>query len=106
MQILCNKILTAKQYIEGVTGKYFIHVDTLDETKKALLSQGIAISNGICLMDMIQHITQCVDANPDAAFVFVEFSTEEDFTQHEVKLMRVPKRYIKRFKRFLEEEDL
>lgn len=42
----------------------------------------------------------------DRYFVLVEFSKEEDYTEHELYWMTVQKKYVKRFLKFLRESGI
>lgn len=93
-KILSDNLLSARQYAEYYSGLYFSHCDTLEETKNCLASENIWISDGLKLSELTQ-----LEHLDNAYFVLVEFSLPDDYTQHEIRLMRVQKRYLSRFLR-------
>lgn len=97
-KFICDKLLSATKFAECYSNLYFVECDTFDETKKRLASACIYIGNGWRLSE--------IDKIPDdTACVLVEFSTEEDYKIHEYRVMRVQKRYLKRFIRNLKNYD-
>ena len=93
-KILSDNLLSASQYAEYYSGLYFFRCDTLEETKNCLASEKIWISDGLKLSDLTQ-----LEHLDNAYFVLVEFSLPDDYTHHEIRLMRVQKRYLSRFLR-------
>ena len=100
-KIISNKIITASQFAEYYSGKFFFNCDTYKEVKRALFCERIYISDGIDLTEIPEVLSK---APKDSYFVIVQFSTKYDYTEHEYKLMRIQKRYIKRFLKAMEED--
>ena len=101
--VLSNQILTARNYAEAYSGRYFAPCDTYEEVKKCLASCGIYISKGIRLKDFgPAEDLKC--AKDGMCYVLVQFSTEENYTEYEYLWMSVQKKYRKRFERYLREE--
>ena len=100
MTIISDSVINARQFAEYYSGKYFTNCDTFDETKRCLASESIFIGEGVRLTDIF---------NPkyegDNAYVVVEFSTEDDYTQHEIRAMRIQKKYLSRFLRNMNSDD-
>lgn len=93
-KIITDKILYGSQFAEYYTGLYFMNCDTFNEVKTKIASQHIYISDGYSLSEIPEAMKSLPE---DAACVIVQFSTEEDYTQHEYRLMRIQKKYLKRF---------
>lgn len=91
-----DKLLFANQFVEYYTGLYFLHCDTLKEAKNCLSSENIWIGDG-CKLTEIDKIKLS-----DGNFALVEFSTDDDFTHHEIRIMRIQKKYLKRFLKNME----
>lgn len=91
-----DKLLFANEFVEYYTGLYFFHCDTLKEAKNCLSSENIWIGDGYELTE-IDGIKLS-----DGYFVLVEFSTDDGFTRHEIRIMRVQKKYLKRFLKNME----
>ena len=100
-KIISDEIITASQFAEYYSGKFFFNCDTYKEVKRALFCEGIYISDGINLTEIPEVLSK---APKDSYFVIVQFSTEYDYTKYEYKLMRIQKRYIKRFLKAMEED--
>lgn len=88
--IVTNDILFARQFVEYYTGKYFMDCDTFEEAKKCLASECIYIKKGYTF-DQIDELKN------DSAYVVVQFSTEDDYTEHEYIIMFIQKKYRNRF---------
>ena len=100
-KIISDEILYASQFVEYYTGKYFFNCDTLQEVKTIMAFENIYISDG----EKLNKIPEILNKAPeDAFFVIVQFSKEENYTEHEYRLMRVQKRYIKRFIKAMKED--
>lgn len=97
--IICNDILMSSTYVLAYTKRYFVHVDTLDEVRKALRSEGIYAGRG----KRLSEITSSEIESKDRYYVLVQFSLEENYTEHEYRLMLVQKKYVKRFVKMLKE---
>lgn len=93
-QIITDKILYGSQFAECYSGLYFFNCDTFNEVRAKLASQHIYISDGWSLTEIPTALQQLPD---DAYCVIVQFSTDRDYTEHEYRLMRIQKKYIKRF---------
>ena len=100
-KIISDEIITASQFAEYYSDKFFFNCDTYKEVKRALFCEGIYISYGINLTEIPEVLSK---APKDSYFVIVQFSTEYDYTKYEYKLMRIQKRYIKRFLKAMEED--
>ena len=98
--IICDQILTGNQYARCYTGKYFVHCDTVNEVRGAIRSVGISTINGIKLSENSE--INYLDKN----FVLVEFSKEDDYTEHEYRWMTVQKKHLKGFVKRLNEEGI
>lgn len=92
-RFVSNKLLTAKQFVEYYTGLYFPYCDTLKEAKNCLSSENIWIGDG-CKLTEIDKIKLS-----NGNFALVEFSTNDNYARYEIRIMRVQKRYLKRFLR-------
>lgn len=93
-KIITDKILNSRQFAEYYTGLYFMQCDTFQEVKSCIASSYIFISDGYNLSDIPKALSELPE---DAATVIVQFSSEEDYTRHEYRLMRIQKKYLKRF---------
>ena len=100
--IICNNMLYGSTYAEAYSGKYFFQCDTYDEVKKCLMSQSIYISKG----KKMSELTPADIEAKDKFYVLVEFSREENYTEHDLLFMTVQKKYMKRFTRFLRESGI
>lgn len=100
-KIISDEILSASQFVEYYTGKFFFNCDTLQEVKTIMAFENIYISDG----KKLNKIPETFNKAPDAFFVIVQFSKQENYTEHEYRLMRIQKRYIKRFLKAMKEED-
>ena len=100
-KIISDEIITASQFAEYYSDKFFFNCDTFTEVKRALFCEGIYIGDGIDLTEIPEVLSK---APKDSYFVIVQFSKEENYTEHEYRLMRVQKRYIKRFLKAMEED--
>lgn len=89
--IITNEILTASQFAEYYSGEYPLRCDTFDEVRDYLgRGYGIYIKRGLTF-------TEIDKLDPDKKYVIVEFSLEENYTEHEYLIMFMQKRYEKRF---------
>lgn len=95
VKFICDNVITASQYLECYTDKYYSGCDTFEEAKSCALQNNIRLSNGWRLSEIDQ-----VPAN--TACVLVEFSTEWNYSDHEYRIMPVQKKYLSRFKANLE----
>ena len=93
-KIITNDVLSSHQFAEYYTGLYFTHCHTFNETKQCLSSQQIYISDGYLLSDIPKAI---MELPVDTPTVIVQFSTENNFTEYEYRLMRIQKKYLSRF---------
>lgn len=90
MRFFCDKVLTARQFAECYSGKYFISCDTFSETEKHLKLVGIHIGKGV-------KLTELQKAKNQECLVLVQFSTEEDYTEYEYRVMSIPKEHMQHF---------
>ncbi len=96
MRFITDNPLYPSQYAEAYTGMYFTRCDTYAECQRACASYHIYISKGYHLTDM--------DKIPENAnCVLVNFSTEEDYTKYDWRIMTIQKKYLSRFKKNLTE---
>lgn len=102
-KIISDSILYGSQFAEYYTGKYFFKCNTFEEVKNAIASEHIYISDGEKLSNMPQMLSK---APEDAAYVIVQFAKEEDYTQHKYRLMRIQKKYIERFTKAMQDENI
>ena len=77
--IVSDVILTAREFIEALTGEYYL-IDTLEETRKVSEQSGIDMSVGYKLTE-IGNIPESVP------YCLVEFSTEEDPCVKDIRAM-------------------
>lgn len=96
--IVTNDILYANQFVEYYTGKYFTRCDTFEEARKCLASECIYIKKGYTF-DQIDKLKK------DSAYVVVQFSTEDDYTEHEYIIMFIQKKYRDRFLRNMKNDE-
>ena len=97
--IVTNDILYANQFVEYYTGKYFTKCDTFEEARKCLASECIYIKKGYTF-DQIDKLKN------DSAYVVVQFSTEDDYTEHEYIIMFIQKKYRDRFLRNMKNDEI
>lgn len=90
--IISDNILYANQFAEYYSGKCFMSCDTFEEVRKCLASEHIYIKRG-CPFSQIDSL------DTESAYAVVQFSTESDYTQYEYLIMRIQKKYLKRFLR-------
>ena len=95
-KIISDKILYSSQFAEYYTGNYFFRCSTFNEVKQCLASERIFISKGFDFK-LTEMQTAFKKMPEDAPCVIVQFSTEEDYTEYEYRLMRIQKKYIKKF---------
>lgn len=100
-KIISDKILYGNHFVGYYTGKYFFRCDTLNEVKQCLVSEGIFISDGFKLTEIQEAFEKMEEDTP---CVIVQFSTEENYTEYEYRLMRIQKKYIKRFIKNMNED--
>ena len=102
-KIISDSILYGSQFAEYYTGKYFFKCDTFEEVKNAIASEHIYIGDG----EKLSNIPRTLNKAPkDAAYVIVQFAKEEDYTQHEYRLIRIQTKYLKRFTIAMQDENL
>lgn len=94
--IICDTVLNARQFAEYYSNKYFTNCDTFEEVRKCLASECIYIGSGYNLKNIRKM-------EPSKCYVIVEFSTEENYTEHEYRFMLVQKKYQNRFTRNMKE---
>lgn len=94
VKFIHNKPLFASQFVECYTGLYYTNTDTFFETRDRLAKNGIGMADGWKLSE-----TDSIPA--DTYCVLVMFSTEENYTEDEWRIMRIQKKYLARFKRNL-----
>lgn len=99
-KIISDKILTSRQFAEAYSGNYYTCCDTWSEVRNCLRSEQIYIGPGLPLSQIPYEFAKVPDENQ---YVIVQFSTEESYTEYEYKLMRIQKKYEKRFAKNLEE---
>lgn len=97
--IVTNDILYANQFVEYYTGKYFTNCDTFEEARKCLASECIYIKKGYTF-DQIDKLKN------DSAYVVVQFSTEDNYTEHEYIIMFIQKKYRNRFLHNMENDEI
>ena len=97
--IVTNDILYANQFVEFYTGKYITKCDTFEEARKCLVSECIYIKKGYTF-DQIDKLKN------DSAYVVVQFSTEDDYTEHEYIIMFIQKKYRDRFLRNMKNDEI
>lgn len=90
--IITDKILYANEFVEYYTGKCFMDCDTFNEARDRLASECIYIKKGY-------PFSQIDKLDNNLAYAVVQFSTENDYTEHEYVIMRIQKKYLKRFLR-------
>ncbi len=95
--IICDKILNSRQFAEYYSNTYFTNCDTFDEVKKCLASECIYIGDGY-------HFRNISNLDPAKCYVIVEFSSEEDYTEHEYRAMLIQKKYQNRFIRNMKQD--
>lgn len=93
-KIISDNILYSSQFVEYYTGKYFFRCATFNEVKQCLASEFIFVNKGFKLTEMQNMFGKVPDDTP---CVIVQFSKEENYTEYEYRIMRIQKRYIKRF---------
>lgn len=90
LTFICDNAIYPSEFVECYTGKYYTYCDTFSETEKYLSLSNIRIDNSWRLSE--------IDKIPnDTACVLVEFSSENNYTIHELRIMPIQKRYLKRF---------
>ena len=96
-KIISNTVYTARQFAEGITGRYFFNCDTKKELQDILLAEGF---------DFNANAFRPVDARltgTDGCMVMVECSKEECYTDHELFFVKIPKNDVPRFLKRTEE---
>ena len=85
-----DKAMYPNYFVACFTHQYYTDCDTLSETKQYLSLSHIRIDDGWRLseIDKIPNGTNCA---------LVEFSSEDDYTIHEFRIMPIQKRYLKKF---------
>lgn len=98
INIISNDIIPARLFAQYYSNLYFMRCDTYNETWRCLASQHIYIGQGVPL-------TQ-INTLPDGVpCVIVEFSTERNYTEHEYRIIRIQKKYLKRFMKNMQESE-
>lgn len=101
--IITDKILTANQFAEYYSGKYYTPCDTFEETRNCLANDAkIYIGEGF-------RFTELTDTDitvPGKAFVVVSFSSKDDYTKYEYRIMRIQKRYLFRFMKNMNDDEI
>lgn len=100
-KIISDNILYASQFVQYYTGKFYFNCDTLNEVKNIMAFENIYISDGVELSNIPKTL---IKAPEDASFVIVQFATREDYTKQEYRLMRIQKKYVRRFVKNMEED--
>lgn len=96
INFLCDKPIYASMFVECYTGLYYTKTDTFAEARRRLAYHHIGMADGWKLTE--------IDNIPDGTTcVLVQFSTEENYTEYEYRIMRVQKKYISRFIRRLKD---
>ena len=105
--ILSDRTLYARSYAEALSGYYPLRCDTRNEILGYLCSRRIYIGKGFS----ITEIPDVFEKNNrrksplDKYYVLVEFPLEENYTEHETRMMPIPKKYLVRVKRYLKEDE-
>ena len=100
-KIISDDILYASQFVQYYTGKFYFNCDTLQEVKNIMAFENIYISDGVELSDIPKTL---IKAPEDASFVIVQFAIRENYTKQEYRLMRIQKKYVRRFVKNMEED--
>ena len=95
--IVSNQILTARQYIEGLTNHYYLKCDTFKEAAKCADINGIKPKS---------YMLTAMPKMSSGTYVIVEFSKETNYTEHEYRFMQIPAVLYDKFTAYLKEEDL
>lgn len=98
VNVLSDKVLTARQFAEYYSNMYFTRCDTYEEARRCLASQHIYIGEGV-------HLTQINTLPVNVPCVIVQFSTERNYTEHEYRVIRIQKKYLNRFLKNLKESE-
>lgn len=108
-KIISDDILYASQFVQYYTGKSLLNYNisnglfnynTLNGTINLMAFEGIDIGEGVKLSNISKILNKVPE---DAYFVMVQFLKQENSTEHEYRLMRIQKRYIKRFMKNMKE---
>ena len=100
MIILTDRKLSAQEFIQYTTGQYFFKCFTLREINQCYWQEcGIPISK-------YWKLTEINKIPKDAYVALVECSKEDDYMNYEVYFVRVHKKYIKRFKKNMLEDEI
>lgn len=101
--IISNRIIYPTAYVEALTGQYPLRCDTIDETINHLHAQHVYTSTGYDLKSLPELFAKNEKSDAEKYYIFVEFSLEEKYTDHEVRLMPVQKRYLARVRKYMED---
>lgn len=97
VKFVCDKILHCNQFVEYCTNKYFVDCDTFSECVSCLHSEGISCPDKYKFSE--------IGAIPSGSHcVVVEFSTDEDFTKHDVFVVPIPQNLEADFIKRMEED--
>ena len=96
MRFISDIPLYPNQYAEAYTSMYFTRCDTYKECQRCCASYNIYISKGY-------HLSEIDKIPENANCVLVNFSTEEDYTKYDWRIMTVQKKYLERFKKNLKD---
>ena len=96
LNIISDKVIDAPTLAFCYTGLYFTRSNTFRETWRCLCQYHIPLGDGLPL-------TKIGQADPDGYYVIVQFSTEQNYTEYEYRLIRIQKKYLSRFLKNLNE---
>ena len=87
---ISNKVYTARDFVEHLTGDYFSLCDTCDEVQSILISRDICSLLAIPLTEVEKYIGK-------EHLVLVQFCNKNDYTQYEYCAVVVPENYATKF---------
>lgn len=93
MQFITNNILSAQQFAECYTGRWFTNCHTYAQMKNCLSSLNIWIGKPLTLASLTAETL--ADNN---SYALVEFLPEDTSKPCYYGVMRIQKKYLKRFK--------
>ena len=96
IKFIHNEPISACFFVECYTGMYYTRTSTFEEVKDRLARHGIHIGPGYTLMNNGK-------IPADGPCILVDFAKDEDYTQHDYRIMRIQKKYLNRFKKNLAE---
>ena len=88
LKILTDDVISGRTLVEILTGNYYT-VDTFSECKEALAKHHFYLNEGYKLKDIPEL------SKKGGSYVVVDFSDEENFTEHEYRVIPVPKKYVR-----------